>query len=187
MASYTANPGDTVQLQHATILIQDNEIWLVQDPTWADPIGFSMVGSGPDQRSIGKLSFKTNKGGTLTPDQAVELVLIQGKRRLDDPNDETGELYVGINNGAGNADANMVDVLLIHHDSIEALVPINGAPAAPMPVSQFPNKLVSPDGRVEMDIQNADALNMTLYLDGVALWSVLTGTTPEGKAKGFKA
>jgi len=50
----------------------------------------------------------------------------------------------------------------------------------------YPNKLVSPDGRVELDIQSVDALNMTLYRDGIALWSVLTGTTPAGRAAGFK-
>lgn len=47
----------------------------------------------------------------------------------------------------------------------------------------FPNKLVSPDGRVELDIQNADALNMTLYEDGIALWSITTGITSAGRAR----
>lgn len=51
----------------------------------------------------------------------------------------------------------------------------------------FPNKLVSPDGRVELDVQNVDALNLTLYKDGIALWSILTGVTPEGRKLGLRA
>lgn len=47
----------------------------------------------------------------------------------------------------------------------------------------FPNKLVSPDGRVELDIQNSHDLNMTLYEDDVALWSVATGITPAGRIR----
>lgn len=68
----------------------------------------------------------------------------------------------------------------------DADVPDNPEAITPQTFS-FPNKLVSPDGRVELDIQNVDALNMTLYKDGVALWSVLTGTTPEGRKLGLRA
>jgi len=50
----------------------------------------------------------------------------------------------------------------------------------------FPNKLVSPDGRVELDIQNVHDLNMTLYRDGEALWSVAGGLTPAGRALGWR-
>lgn len=60
---------------------------------------------------------------------------------------------------------------------------VNAPVSAP---STFPNKLVSPDGRVELDIQNVDALNMTLYRDGVALWSVATGLTQAGRALGWR-
>lgn len=53
----------------------------------------------------------------------------------------------------------------------------------PVTPTSFPNKLVSPDGRVELDIQNVDALNMVLYEDGIALWSVKTGMTAAGRLR----
>lgn len=189
---YNANAGDVINLPWGRVILENNEVFIETDPSHDDPPGISLLANGPG-RSLGKISFKTTKGGTLEPLRAVELVLIQGKRRYDDINDLTGELYVGINNG-GDGDANMVDVALIHHDGIECRVPIAApgfsaavpAPSSTAAPAAFPNKLVSPDGRVELDIQNADALNMTLYEDGQALWSVLTGTTEAGHARGLR-
>lgn len=103
------------------------------------------------------------------------------------------EFNLFLNDGSGAGDSAMVRAFALECDRITKMHPAlleslriwlllpNGGPEA-----AAPNKLVSPDGRVELDIQNADALNMTLYLDGVALWSVLTGTTPAGKAKGLR-
>lgn len=44
---------------------------------------------------------------------------------------------------------------------------LGGAP--PTPLFEFPNKLVSPDGRLELDIQNADEPGAVLYQDGIAI------------------
>jgi hypothetical protein len=111
-----------------------------------------------------------------------------------------------LNDGGGEADANMVAVFQLEtrtglstrpgHEGelIEAfqlgepqweslvrqlMARLGGHVAsAPALAGGFPNKLVSPDGLVELDIQNADALNMTYYEratpdgPGVALWSL---------------
>lgn len=60
---------------------------------------------------------------------------------------------------------------------------LGGIVSAP---SGFHNKIVSPDGRLEVDIQNADAPNYTVYMDGVALWSAAGGVTPAGRKLGWR-
>ena len=182
----------------------DNEVDLRTSKDDAVKYRGSKAGPG---RGIMCLSANQIRGGCDDGAQtagADEVVLVQYKRRYDDPSNLEGEIWEGVNDGSGSGDAAMVPLRITRHgdfwmetaaldamiDTIQARMVARGiagivAPTAPSSAS-FPNKLVSPDGRVELDIQNADALNMTLYEDGVALWSVLTGTTPAGHAKGLR-
>jgi len=139
------------------------------------------------------------------PTNEEEFGLIQIKqdeRTRNDPNGARGEMTIHLNDGQGRQPDSLVPVMLIRTDGYTMLVPRNDSPEHPPdnqgPIgdgaitihatspSGFPNKLVSPDGRVELDIQNVDALNMTLYRDGVALWSVATGLTQAGRALGWR-
>jgi len=45
------------------------------------------------------------------------------------------------------------------------------SPVPPPPSMQALNKIVSLDGRVELNVQNADALGLVLYFDGAAIWA----------------
>lgn len=159
--------GTRIVLDWGYIQYDANELENVS--TVDDPSGLrigKVSGEGHNVgRSLGKISFSRVRLDGVQD----EVVLIQGKRRNDNPNDLTGELYIGINAGGGG-DKDMIDVALIHHDGIEFLVPISApgfgqVAASPPPVPQqvFSNKLVSPDGTIEMDIQNKDAYNVTVY------------------------
>lgn len=174
-----SSTGTRINLDWGYIQYDANEVQIVS--TIDDPPGLrlgTLVRAGMG-RSLGKISFNlVREDGTQD-----EVVLLQGKRRYDDPHDLTGELYIGINRG-GSGDSDMIDVALVHHDGIECRVPISApnfsavavAPSTP----SFPNKLVSPDGTIELDIQNKDAVNLTLYdntrpAGDRGIWSVLTG------------
>lgn len=114
-----SSSGTRINLDWGYIQYDKNEVQIVS--TIDDPPGIrlgKLKSAGPG-RSLGKLSFNVVRDdGTQE-----EVVLLQGKRRYDDPDNLTGELYVGINRG-GQGDADMVDVALIHHDGIECRVPI---------------------------------------------------------------
>lgn len=124
--SNSYNPGDTLaDLPWATIILGNNELHIVEKQSVDDAPGISIHGGLGTSRGCGKISWKQQKAGQDYT-HSVEIVLLQGKRRYDDPNNYTGELYIGINNG-GEGDGNMKDALLIHHDGIQSAFPLNDA------------------------------------------------------------
>lgn len=91
-----------------------------------------------------------------------------------------GEMNIFLNDGSGEDDAAMVRAVAFECDRITKMHPDLArslaavlAPYLPGGAQVFTNKLVSPDGRLELDVQNADAPNLALYMDGRAVWSAL--------------
>ena len=157
----------------------DNEVEIVS--TKDDPSGYRLSKLlGFIGRSIGKISWSWKRQFD-TADE--EVVLIQGKRdgrREGNPYDLSGEIYIGVRNGdIADADAGMIEVATIRHDSVTFHVPVNIAPSEPVP-TPTPFKMVSQDGRYELIIQNDG--NFVVYdLTGDAshgpraIWSAFTG------------
>lgn len=165
---FDAKDGDYIQLEGGKIIFHKNEMHFEADPSWNDPTGTSYLGSDGC-----KQSWKGADGR--------EKVLVQMRRN---PKND-GEVYVGVlsekrfNELTAKGDTNaldhaMLEVFTINPDGAEFRVPVKmsaggGVVGGPAPTTQFPNKLVSPDGHLELDIQNADAPGAVLYQDGVAI------------------
>lgn len=152
-----SSTGTRITLDWGYIQYDLNEVQIVS--TTDDPPGIrlgKLKSAGPG-RSLGKISFNI-----VREDGAQEeVVLLQGKRRYDDPNNQAGELYIGINRG-GTGDADMIDVALIHHDGIECRVPIvvpGGGVASPSRVSRF----YSDDHRYCFNVQGDDGGTIVQY------------------------
>jgi hypothetical protein len=103
-----------------------------------------------------------------------------------------GSYNVFVNDGQGEGDENMQRVFRLEPDTapdprsggmIEAfflgepqwesltrqlLSRVGGA------VAVASNKIVSPDGHLELDIQNADAPNLVAYMNGTAFWDAVS-------------
>src|SRR5947207_15963605 len=105
--------GDSVDLPWATIIYGKNELHIVEKEGIDDSPGISIHGASSTSRGLGKISWKQRKEGKDYT-HSVEMILLQGKRRYDDPHNYTGELYIVINKG-GEADSSMIDIALINH------------------------------------------------------------------------
>jgi len=95
------------------------------------------------------------------------------------------EINFMLNDGGGDSDSNMFKPLAFVWNAVTRIIPdfatalrgaLGGVSSTTFtPPGGFPNKLVSPDGRLELDIQNADAAGLVAYMDGKPIWSAEFG------------
>ncbi len=170
---FEVQEGDYIQLPWAQLVFYKNE-WHLDGGNVNDPTGISFRGGNGC-----KVSWKSANG--------EERVLLQLRQN---PNQD-GEYYLGALDQSRYADLQakgdpnaldhaMIEVMTINSDGVEFRVPIKasagivGMSAPTILPEGFPNKIVSPDGRLELDIQNADAPGCVMYFDGVAIGRLLT-------------
>ena len=168
---FDALDGDYGQLPWGRLEYHNNEIHIVTDR--GDAAGLSFRGA-----TNSKVSWK-DAGGS----EKVLLILRENAKGQ-------GEFYFGcfspqkyaemVAKGGGWAekalDLAMIELATLNPDGLEVRVPVKfsagtvggAVPAASGGVS---NKIVSPDGRLELDIQNADAPGLVVYMDGKPVWS----------------
>jgi hypothetical protein len=131
----------------------------------------------------------------------VQMVMTHGEQSEQargEPNNPMGSWKMQMNDGKGEADSNGKTVIAFepitgpskrpgHEGEILEAFQL-GEPQWESLVRQLvarlggsvsaggsSNKIVSPDGRLELDIQNADAAGLVAYMDGKAIWSAQEG------------
>ena len=177
---FNFNGGNEVELDAITAVHADPAIYR---------IGSTILPDGGGGGVISGDHIPNGPGG-----RRVQMVMIhfeQSESVRGQAGNAKGSYNLFLNDGQGEGDANMRRVFRLEPDTapdprsgemIEAF--FLGEPHWESLVRQLlsrvggavvvaSNKIVSPDGHLELDIQNADAPNLVAYRDGAAFWDAI--------------
>ena len=182
---FNFNGGNEVELDAITAIYADPAMYRIGSTI--------LTGSGGGGGAISADNIPNGPGG-----RRVQMVMIhfeQSESVRGQAGNPKGSYNVFLNDGRGEADQNMQRVFRLEADTapdprsgamIEAF--FLGEPHWESLVRQLltrvggavvvaSNKIVSPDGHLELDIQNADAPNLVAYRDGSAFWDAVSTVT----------